>query len=118
MDKGNDVGNVFGCPGVLSCRFNINRRRVRHKSLDELIRQLGHGNPLLMSGLDHFVIHVGKVRNVVDLVALKLKVATNGIKGDGTTRVANVNIVINGGTTDIHINNPRVEGLKFFFLPG
>ena len=117
-DEFNDVGDVFRCPRMQGRRLNIDGCRVLHEGIDVLLCQLGHRNALLVGRLDHLVINVGKVGDVVHLVALKFQVAPHCVKSNCRTGIADVNVIVNRRATDIHVNNAWMQRLKLFFFPG
>ena len=62
---------------------------------------------------DNLVIHVGKVRNVVDFVTLVFKIASQCIEDDHRPGIPDVNEVVDGRSADIHRDLSRRDRDKF-----
>lgn len=82
------------------------------EGVGELLCHIGGGTALLIGTVDDLVVHVGEVLGKGDLVALVHEVAADHVKREERARVANVNLVIDGGATDIHANLARLDGLE------
>ena len=114
----NNSRNIFRCPRVQGGRLHVERRRIGHKRRNVFFSQFRDGNPLFGRRFDHFVINIGKVRNIINLVAFKLQVAAHCIKGHNTPGIPDVNVIVHRWPTHIHIHHAWGQGRKFFFLAG
>ena len=65
---------------------------------------------------DDFVIDVGEVLDKGDLIATELQIAAQGIKDTNRTCVADVDKVVDGRSTGIHLDLARLDWHKFFFF--
>ncbi len=82
------------------------------EGVGELLCYICGGATLLVGAVDDLIVHVGEVLGKGDLVALVHEVAANHVKREERARVANVNLVIDGGATDIHANLARLDGFE------
>ena len=86
------------------------------EGIGKLARDVLGGAALLVGALDDLIVHVGQVLGEGDLVALVHKVAADDVEGQERAAVADVNLVIDGGTADVHANLAGLDGRKFDFL--
>ena len=70
----------------------------------------------LVCAVDDLVIHVGEVLRKGDLIALVHKVAADDVKGQEGTRVAYVDLVIDGRSAHVHANLALLDGRKLLLL--
>ena len=88
-------------------------------STDEiLISSMNVSRPgLELNGFfDYFIVNIGKILNKSHLVAAVFKVTAERIENAKRTRVADMDIVINGGTAGIDFDFARSYGLKLLFF--
>ncbi len=72
----------------------------------------------LVGAVDDLVIHIGKVHDMVDLVAAEFKVAPDDVEDQRRHGVPDMGVVINGHTADVHFYNARLERLEVFLFTG
>jgi hypothetical protein len=68
--------------------------------------------------VDYFVVHVCKVLDIEDIVAPVSQVPPDGVKEDQRPGIAQVDVVVGGGTANIHINFAWFPRLESFLPPG
>ena len=98
--------------------------RVEHAEavhlLDEgrraLLGDLGGGATSLVGPVDDLVVHVREVLRERDLVALVHQVAANHVEREERARVADVNLVVDGGSADVHADLALLEGDELLLL--
>ena len=59
---------------------------------------------------------IGDVANITDFVPQMFEVAVDQIKGNKSPAIAQMDVAVNCGATDIHSYIARVKGLKRFFF--
>ncbi|BAF58477.1 hypothetical protein PTH_0297 [Pelotomaculum thermopropionicum SI] len=74
--------------------------------------------PLLLRPVDDLVVHVGKVLDEQDLIALMDQVAPHGVKKHQGAGVAQVDVIIRCGAADVHADPARFARLEVLFAPG
>ncbi len=67
---------------------------------------------------DDFVVHVGNVHDVADLIAALQQKAMQDVHGDNGAKVADVHVVINRGTAGIHADFVGLSGSERLELSG
>ncbi len=63
-----------------------------------------------------YVPHVGDVLHIAHLITFETQVAGHYVKGDVGFGVAQVGVIVDGGSTHIHPHLTLDQGNKFFFL--
>ena len=69
-----------------------------------------------MTGFDDFVINIRKIGHVVDLISSIFKIAPDGIKCHCASCIADMNIVVNRWSADVHFNLAFFKRFKNFFF--
>ena len=68
--------------------------------------------------LDYLVVHIGKVLDMLDLVALVFQVAAEGVENDVAEGVADVGGRVRRHPTDVHLYGFAVGRNEVQFLAG
>ena len=116
LDHANHRTNLFG-----GARTHVGVHHVgAMHHVDELIRELRchlFGRPpLLVGAVDDLIVHVGEVLRKRDLVATCNQPAANHVEADERARVANVDVVVDGGAAHVHADLALLDGLEVFLL--
>ena len=98
IDAGVHLHNLHGGDGILP-RFALNF-------------------VLALVGIAHQMADIGDVLDIQHVVAQVAQVAHHHIEADVGFGVANVGVIVHGGTADVDVDFARVEGLKCFFFAG
>ena len=118
LDDTDDLADMLGGAGAHGGGLDVQTVRVLDVLGLKLAGNLLHRGPLLLAFLDEFVINVGDVGDVVDLVAAVFQVAAQGVEHDHRARVADVNIIINRRAADIDAIFALLLGGELLFLAG
>ncbi len=76
------------------------------------------GNASLICSLDDLVVHVGEVLDEFDLVTAVFQIAPDHVKHERAAGMADVAVVVDRHTTDIHSHSLRLERVERLFFPG
>ena len=97
-------------------RTNIHIRHIllafRNIARGNLVRR----NALLICLLYNFVIYIGKVGYIINLIALILQIAAAGIKHNHRPGVPDMDQIVNRRSADIHLHLSRINRNKFFLF--
>jgi len=84
----------------------------------ELIGHVCRRTTLLDCAVDDLVIHVGEVLGEGDLVSLVHEITPNDIEGEERASVADVDLIVYRGATDVHADLVGLDGPKLFLAMG
>ena len=62
-------------------------------------------------------IDVGDVLHEGDVEAAPCQIAADDVEGDESARVSDVDVVVHGGTADVHAHASELQGMEIDFLP-
>ena len=85
--------------------------------LDIFRRDRVAADALLIRPLDDLVIHVGEVLHEFNLIAAEFQIASDHIEHERTARMADMAVVVDRHTADIHPNGLRLERVKRLLFP-
>lgn len=74
------------------------------------------GDGFLRRTIENFVVHIGKVFDVVHLIPPVTEVSSNDVKHNGTSGMAEMTFIVHRHPTDIHADLVRNEWNEFIFL--
>ena len=77
-----------------------------------------HSDAVARGVANDFVVHVGDVHDVADVVSALAQKAIEKIDGDKCAEIADVAVVIDGRSAGVHADAVAVEWMEFFDLPG
>ena len=63
---------------------------------------------------DDFVVHVGNIHDMADGVSTLAEDTAEKIDGDECAEVADVSVVVNGGSAGVHANFVIAKGMELF----
>ena len=112
-DKADDICHKLYYTRMTSRRLNTKSRHVFTEGSDVLIRDFLRCDTFFLGTVDNLIIHIRKVRNIGNLIATILKIATNGIEGYCRTGIPYVNVVVYSWPTDIHLDLAVLNWDKF-----
>ena len=119
------IGDHFDHAVNLLCRERMSGRRADVQAfhvlpalLDISLRNDICSHAFLDSRLDDLVIDVCEIGDVVDLIALVLKIPADGVEDDHGSRISDMNEVVNGRAADVHAYLAGLDRDKFFFVHG
>ena len=113
----NNIGHVFCRLGLYGGLANTQSFHVFVVGSNIFGGERLAADTLLVRTLDNLVIHVGEILDEFNLVAGGLKISSDYIEYERTTRMADMAIVVDRHTTDVHPNDLRLERVEQFFLP-
>ena len=96
--------------------FDVHSSHIFLTLFDVTLGNFFGGNAFLVGFCDDFIIHIGKVGHIVDLVALVLHVTAGCVKNDHRAGISDMDKVINRGAADVHLDLSRLQRHKFFFF--
>ena len=115
-DHRDHAADLFRRAGMCGSGTHIHVFHVLLALFDITLGYFLSGDPFLDGFLDDLVVHVGKVRYIVDLIALMLQIAAQGIEHDHRTRVSDMNKIIYRRSADIDGNLARDDRYELFFF--
>ncbi|CCJ97232.1 hypothetical protein BN130_3809 [Cronobacter malonaticus 507] len=95
---------------------NIQRIEIFVHLGDHAVHQRHKIFAILVRAFNNFVVNIGNVTHVFQLIAEKTQVARHDVKRDKRAAMADVTEVVNGNTTHVHADFPGMDRLKFLFL--
>lgn len=72
----------------------------------------------LKTSFDGFIINIGDVSNEIHFVIIKLKHSTKNIGEKKSTKIPNMNSIVDCWATTIDTNHSACEWFEFFFFSG
>ncbi len=111
-DQSHDLGDMGSGPGVMIRRADLQSGGVFPVGGDEAPRQVSHPNSLLGGAADHLVVDIGIILDHRHLKPAVDQVAADHVKNDKSARVADMDVVVDGGSADVvahHGRAPRPE---------
>ena len=78
----------------------------------ELLGHIGRGATLVVGAVDDLVVNVREVLGKGDLVALVHEITADDVEGQEGPGVADVDLVVDRGTADVHANLALLDGDK------
>ncbi len=83
---------------------------------DHPIDQRDKAFAVFISALNDFVVDIGDIAHVLQLIAEKTQITRHNVKRDEGTPMADVTEIVNGNTTHVHADFPGMDRFKFLFL--
>ena len=83
---------------------------------DHTIHQRNKAFAIFVRTLDDFVVDVGDVTHVFQVVAQKTQVARDNVESNKGTAMADMTEIVNRNTTHVHADFPGMDRFKFLFL--
>ena len=114
-DQFNNLGDMPG-----SSRFDIGRPHMQGGSIFfigfyKLFGQFSHGDPLFASPVNHFVVNICIILDQPDRKAAVFEIAPDHIENNKDPGIADMNIVVDCGATDVKGNQGRRSRFQFLF---
>ncbi|GAS70066.1 hypothetical protein NGUA39_04215 [Salmonella enterica] len=106
---------------VRSARFqvraqNIQRIEIAMHFRNHTINQRDKALAVFIRALDDFVVDIGNVAHIFQLIAEEAQITRNDIERNESTSVANMTEIVNGNTTHVHADFPGMNRFEFLFL--
>ena len=83
---------------------------------DHAIDQRDKAFAVFISALNDFIVDIGNVAHVLQLVTKEAQIASDNVEGDEGAAMADMTEIVNGNSTHVHANFPGMNRFKFFFL--
>ena len=117
FNQGNHAGHGIGGARLFVRRQAAQRRFVFVHGVGEAGGEVGDGLAVFGGAGDDFVVDVGDVAHVMQLIAQRAQVAGDGVENDHHARMADVAVVVHGHAADVHADFACVQRAEEFFLP-
>ncbi len=115
LHQGDDLADMLG-------RLRLDRRfqqaEGRHifvKGADKLFGEEGAVDAAFVGAIDDFVVDVGVVADIGDVISGKLQIAVDDVKDDVGAGMTDMAVVINSNAADVHADVSRPQRHKLFF---
>ena len=108
--------HVFGGAGFFGRSKHAEGIAVFVHGSNVTIRQLLNGFTTLVGAVNDFVVDIGNVAHVLDLITLCHQPAVDHIEHDHDPGMAQVTEVVNGHPADVHTHLPRMNRLQRSFF--
>ena len=118
LDHRDDLGDIGGRPRLVLGDLDAERREVLLVRADEPRGQRLGRLAVLGGAVDDVVVDVGDVPDVRDLEAAVPQVAAHDVEGDQRAGVANVAVVVDGESTDVHLHVAGRQWLQCLLAAG
>ena len=112
----NDLRNMVRCARLAVGTQNIQRVKIFVHFGNHAIDQRDKAFAVFISALNDFVVDIGDIAHVLQLIAEKTQIARHDVKGDEGTSMADMTEIVNGNTTHVHADFPGMDRFKFLFL--
>ena len=109
------------CDMVRRARLHIRAQNVQRIKIfvhfgDHAIHQRHKAFAIFIGAFDDFVVDIGNVAHILQLIAEETQIARNHVKSNKGTPVTDMTEIVNGDSTHVHADFPGVNRLKFLFL--
>ena len=115
-DEGDDVRDIFHHARIQRRFFDVQSRGIFIEGRDELFGDFLRGNAQLFGGTDDLVVHVGEVGDEIHVIAAVFQVAADSIESHCAAGIADMDVVVDGRTTDVHAHLILLDRLELFFF--
>ena len=116
LDELDHLGDLLGCARAHIRVLHVHGVHVVKEGLRILGGHLGCAATLFVSLLDDLVIDIGDVGDELHLEAAPGEVAADDVEADEGARVADMDVVVHGGTAHVHADLPVLERLERHLL--
>ena len=115
VDHRQHLRHVFSRARLQRGRLNVERADVLVHGCNHLVRQGADGDAAFNGAFDDFVVNIGDVAHIDDLVAADLEPALHHIKRHHHAGMTDMAQVIDSHAAHIHANLAGNEGRKIFY---
>ena len=116
-DQIKHLWHIFRCARLVIRTLNAQRQRVLVHEANEPIRQFANRLVVLRRALDDFVIDIGDIAHVGHFEAARPHPPLNHVEDDQHARMADVAIVINRHSANVHANLAGFDRNKILLFP-
>ena len=113
-----DGGDLLGGPGVDVGALHVQSVHGPEEFSDVLFGQFFNADTPFLSPLNYFVVDVGEILDVTDLVTQMLKVAAQYVKDYIAERVSHMGVGVGSHPTNVHLDGLTVGGNEVLRLTG
>ena len=116
MDQPLDPVDRMRGSGILIRFQHIQPCHVFKVGLDEALGNVFHPLPVFSSTVKNFVVNIGEVLSIVDVVTPPQQIPPHCIPDNGRSRMSKMAVVINRNAAAIDLDAARLQRLKGFFM--
>ncbi len=113
-----DLRHVLGRPRLVITELDSERSAILLVGANEPLGERRHRLAVLLRSPDDLVVDVGNVAHERDSVAMRPQVSPQQVEHDQHAAVADMAIVVNGHTADVHPHLPGADRLERFLAAG
>ena len=112
----NDFMNMVGRTRLAIRAQNIQGIKILVHFGDHAIHQRDKAFAIFISTFNDFVVDVGDVAHILQVIAQEAQVAGHHVERDKGTAMADMTEIVNRNTTHVHADFPGMDRFKFLFL--
>ena len=116
LDEPDHLGDLLGCARAHIGVLHVHGVHIVKEGLRIFSGNLGCAAALFVGLLDDLVINVGDIGDELHVEAAPGEVAADDVEADERTGVADVDVVVHGGTAHVHADLPVLKRLERHLL--